>query len=72
MNGKILITARSFRKTEGPHEQILRDAGYELVDCPNEHPLAAAELAKWIADVDAAILGLDVTEEVFSAALRLR
>ncbi len=73
MNGKILITARSFRKTEGPHKQILRDAGYELVDCPNEHPLAAAELAKWIADVDAAILGLDaVTEEVFAAAQRLR
>jgi D-3-phosphoglycerate dehydrogenase len=73
LNGKILITARSFRKTEGPHKQILRDAGYELVECPNEHPLAAAELAKWIADVDAAILGLDaVTEEVFAAAQRLQ
>lgn len=73
MNGKILITARSFRKTEGPHKEILRAAGYELVECPNEHPLAATELAQWIADADAAILGLDtVTEEVFAAAGRLQ
>ena len=48
MSGKILITARSFRKSEGPHKQILRDAGYELVESPNEQPLAAAELAKWL------------------------
>ena len=73
MNGKILITARSFRKAEGPHKEILRGAGYELVECPNEHPLAATELAGWMADIDAAILGLDtVTEEVFAAAGRLR
>jgi len=70
---KILITARSFRKSEGPHKQMLREAGYELVECPNEHPLAAAELVRWIGDVDGAILGLDaVTEEVFAAANRLR
>lgn len=73
MNGKILITARSFRKTEGPHKQLLRDAGYELIESPNEQPLTAAELAGWIADVDAAILGLDVvTAEALAAAPRLR
>jgi D-3-phosphoglycerate dehydrogenase len=73
VNGRILVTARSFRKTEGPHKQILRDAGYELVESPNEQPLAAAELARWITDVDGAILGLDaVTEEALAAAGRLR
>ena len=73
MNSKILITARSFRKTEGPHKQILRDAGYELVECPNEQPLTAPELTEWITDVDGAILGLDaVTPEVLDRASRLR
>ena len=73
MSGRILVTARSFRKTEGPHKQILRDAGYELVECPNEQPLPAAELAEWIADVDGAILGLDaVTAAVLDRANRLR
>ena len=73
MNGKILITARSFRNTEGLHKQILRDAGYALVESSNEQPLAAAELARWISDVDAAILGLDaVTEAALAEAVRLR
>jgi D-3-phosphoglycerate dehydrogenase len=73
LNGKILITARSFRKTEGPHKQILRDAGFELVESPNEQPLAATELAGWLSDVDGAILGLDaVTEDALAAAVRLR
>ncbi len=70
---RVLITARSFRDTEGAHKQLLADAGCELVACPNEHPLAAAELAQWVQGIDAAILGLDVVnEEVLAAADRLR
>jgi phosphoglycerate dehydrogenase-like enzyme len=70
---KILITARSFRKSEGPHKQILRDAGYELVESPNEQPLAAPELAKWLAGAEGAILGLDeLTAEVFDQTPDLR
>ncbi len=73
MSKKILITARSFRKTEGPHKQILRDAGYELVESPNEQPLTGAELAEWLSDVEGAILGLDeLTAEVFDQAPELR
>ncbi len=73
MNGKILVTARSFRKTPGPHKEILRQAGYELVESPNEQPLPAAELAGWLAGVDGAILGLDaVNEEALAPAVRLR
>lgn len=72
-NGKILITARSFRKTEGPHKQLLRDAGYALVECPNDQPLSATELSEWVDDVDGAILGLDLVDAaVFAAAPRLR
>lgn len=73
MNGKILITARSFRKTPGRHLDILREAGYELVESPHDRPLTAAEIAPLLTDVDAAILGLDeVTAESVAGASRLR
>ena len=70
---RVLITARSFRDTEGAHKQLLAAAGCELIACPNEHPLGAAELAQWVGDVDAAILGLDVVDDqVLAAAPKLR
>lgn len=73
MKGKILVTARSFRKTPGPHQQILQDAGYTIVNSPYDRPLKAAELAGLLADVDGAILGLDeVTAEALEQAGRLR
>lgn len=73
MNGKILVTARSFRKTEGPHKQVLLEAGYTLVESPNDQPMSAAELAPWLAEVDGAILGLDsVDAEALSGASRLK
>lgn len=71
--GKILITARSFRKSEGAHKELLRAAGYELVECPNEQPLTAEGLLEWVHDIDGAILGLDsVSAAVLAAANRLR
>lgn len=73
MSGKILVTARSFRKAEGPHKQILRDAGYELVESPNDQPLKSGELGPWLKDVDGAILGLDTVDaDALSAASHLR
>jgi D-3-phosphoglycerate dehydrogenase len=73
LNGRILVTARSFRKSEGPHKQILRDAGYELVESPNDQPLKVGELGPWLKDVEAAILGLDVVDAAaLSMAERLR
>ena len=72
-NGKLLITARAFRKSEGPHKELLRAAGYALVESTNEQPLVGDELAQWLGDVDGAILGLDaVTEAALAAARRLR
>jgi D-3-phosphoglycerate dehydrogenase / 2-oxoglutarate reductase len=73
LNGKILVTARSFRKTEGPHKQVLRDAGYTLAESPNDQPMSGAELAPWLADVDGAILGLDVVDaQALEGVSRLR
>ncbi len=73
MKGKILVTARSFRATAGPHQQTLLDAGYEIVNSPYERPLEAHELAALITDVVGAILGLDeVTADVIAQATRLR
>ncbi len=70
---KIFITPRSFRKIDGPHRQVLIDAGYEIVESPAEGPLEAAELARLVPDVVGVILGLDeFTAEVFDRAGRLK
>jgi D-3-phosphoglycerate dehydrogenase / 2-oxoglutarate reductase len=68
---KILITTRSFRKIDGPHQQILTGAGYEIVNSPHDRPLKAPELAELLADsaIVGAILGVDeVTAEAINAA----
>ncbi len=73
MSEKILVTSRSFCKIEGPHQDILRDAGYELVESVRGRPLRADELAEAIGDVVAAILGVDeASAEVFEHADRLK
>ncbi len=73
MRGKILVTARSFRAIEGPHQQILMDAGYELLASPHDRPLDASELAQLVSDVVGVILSVDsFTAEVFDRANRLR
>jgi D-3-phosphoglycerate dehydrogenase len=70
---KILVTARSFRQTEGPHQQILKDAGHEVLNSSQDRPLKAAELAALVGDVAGLILGLDeVTSEVLDEAGSLR
>lgn len=70
---RVLITTRSFRKLDGPHQQILRDAGCEIVNSPIDHPHSAAELADLISGIDAAILGVDdVGADVFARADRLK
>ncbi|MCC6616316.1 MAG: phosphoglycerate dehydrogenase [Anaerolineae bacterium] len=65
---KILVTTRSFRKVPGKHQEVLAEAGYELVNSPQDRPLKANELGALLADpqIVGAILGLD---EVNSAAL---
>ncbi len=75
MPEKILITTRSFRKLDGPHQQILRDAGYEIINSPYDRPATSAELAAMVEDpaIVAIILGVDeVTERVIAAGESLR
>jgi D-3-phosphoglycerate dehydrogenase len=73
MEDKILVTARSFRKTPGPHQTMLTDAGYAVAYNPHDRPLEASELAELGRDVVGMLLGLDsVTAEVFEQAKRLR
>ena len=70
---RVVATARSFCTSDGPHQQLLRDAGLELVLAAGTEPLTAAELARVAADADALILGLDRCDaSVFAAAPRLR
>jgi D-3-phosphoglycerate dehydrogenase len=73
MTGKILVTTRSFRQLDGAHQQILRDAGYEIVNSPFSSRANAEQLAPLMVDVDAAILGLDeCNAEVISQSKKLR
>lgn len=72
-SNKILVTTRSFRKVPGRHQQILEEAGYEIVNSPLDRPLEAEELAELMPGVVGAILGVDfVTAEVFEQAKELR
>jgi D-3-phosphoglycerate dehydrogenase / 2-oxoglutarate reductase len=71
MSDKILVTTRSFRKIDGRHKDILREAGYDLIDSPYDRPLTGLELGQLLADsaIVGAILGVDdVTGEALQAA----
>lgn len=73
MSFKILVTARSFRKTPGEHKRLLEEAGCGIRESPQDRPLKEGELVDLISDVDGAILGLDeVTAKVIAAGKRLR
>jgi D-3-phosphoglycerate dehydrogenase len=73
MSFKILVTARSFRKTPGEHKRLLEEAGCEIVESSQDRPLKEGELLDLISDVDGVILGMDeATAKVISAGKRLR
>jgi D-3-phosphoglycerate dehydrogenase len=70
---KILVTARSFRKTPGRHKELLEQSGHQIVESTLDRPLKEAEMVELISDVDGAILGLDeVTAKVIAAGKRLK
>lgn len=73
MADKILVTARSFRKTEGPHLQMIRDAGYDMLNSPLDRPLEPAELIDVVGEAVGIILGVDnFTADVYDHAPRLK
>lgn len=70
---RVVATARAFCAEDGPHQDLLRDAGLELVLAAGAAPWGAAELAALAVDADALLLGLDRCDaSVFAAAPRLR
>ena len=73
MTFRVLVTARSFCATDGPHHEYLSKSGCTVDLRPPDHPLGAPELAALIPGYDGVILGLDVCDaSVIAAADRLR
>lgn len=70
---RVLATARSFCKSDGPHHAYLRDNDCEVDLHPPDHPMSAAELAELVPGYDGLILGLDdCNADVIARADRLR
>ncbi len=73
MNRRVLITPRTFGKTDPIPVALLRKAGYEPVFNPFERPLTQDEIIPLIRETDGIIVGLDqIGEEALSHAPRLR
>ena len=73
MSFRVLATARSFCKSDGPHHAYLRDNDCEVDLRPPDHPMSADELAELVPGYDALILGLDDCDaDVIARADRLR
>ncbi|MBS3965734.1 MAG: phosphoglycerate dehydrogenase [Truepera sp.] len=73
MNYRVLATARSFCRTEGPHHAYLAQHGCKVDLRAEEQPLSADKLADIIAGYDGVILGLDSCDaSVLARADRLR
>lgn len=73
MTFRVLVTARSFCTTDGPHHEYLSRNGCAVDLRSPDHPLNAAELAALIPGYDGVILGLDACDaSVIAAADRLR
>jgi D-3-phosphoglycerate dehydrogenase len=73
MSYRVLVTARSFGKTPGPHHDFLAQHDCLVEVKAQAHPLTAAALGDLIGGYDAAILGLDYCDAtVIARADRLR
>jgi D-3-phosphoglycerate dehydrogenase len=70
---RVLITAQTFRRVEGDHQQKLLDAGCELIDSPYPRAATADELLPLVRDVDAVLASTDAfTRRVIESAGRLK
>ena len=73
MSRRVLITPRTFGKTDPIPVTLLRKADYELVFNPFERPLTQGEIIPLIRETDGIIVGLDqIDEEVLSHAPKLQ
>lgn len=70
---RVLATARSFCRSDGPHHAYLREHDCDVDLRPPEHPYPETELAALIPGYDGVILGLDhCSPAVIAAADRLK
>lgn len=70
---KVLITPRSFGKTDPAAFNMLRSAGIEIVRNPTGSILSAEQMMALLADCDGVILGVDpLNEEVLSKSPGLK
>ncbi len=73
MTKKVLVTSRTFGKTDPVPVQMLHEAGCEVVPNPYGRVLSEKEITELIQDVDGVILGLDpMNARVLSKARRLK
>ena len=73
MSRKVLITPRTFGKTDPQPIALLHEAGCELVFNPFDRPLVQDEIIPLIKEVDGIIVGLDqIDKEVIGHSRRLR
>ena len=73
MSRRVLITPRTFGKTDPIPVTLLQRADYELVFNPFERPLTQGEIIPLIRETDGIIVGLDqIDEEVLSHAPKLQ
>lgn len=70
---KILITPRSFAKTDNTPLKMLEEAGIEVVRNTTGGIMSTSQLIEAIKDCDGLIVGVDpVSQEVIDAALKLK
>lgn len=70
---RVLITPRAFLDLDGEHKHILKQAGYEIVANPRPRTLTEDEMAAYIPNMDALIVGEDpVTHRVLDRATGLK
>ncbi len=70
---KILVTPRPFWDPDAQHNQILRQAGYEVVISPYQRAMSESEFIGIVADVKGVVLGLDpMSGRVIENAHQLR
>jgi len=70
---KVLVTPRSFGKTDPSAFDILTDAGFEVVRNPSGGILSEDQLKSLLADCDGIVVGVDtLTREVLASAPKLK
>ncbi|HBE78468.1 MAG TPA: hydroxyacid dehydrogenase [Firmicutes bacterium] len=73
MSYKILVTPRSFGKSDPKPFTLLKEKGYEVIVNPYPRIMTQEEMIKEIKDVDGVIIGVDpLNSEVLTRAANLR